>query len=130
MDDCDPWGILIANGEFTSFTGGFGPDVGEHIQIVVGANNTGAVRISNSAFWGPSNLNARVAGTGSVAFDNSLFNDWDAAATNQSSIHVLAGASVMLRGCEWQRPKPGGQLLIDSGANKVVFMVRLCAAVG
>ena len=31
----DPWGILISNGEFTSFSGGFGPDVADHAQIVV-----------------------------------------------------------------------------------------------
>ena len=53
VDSAYPWGILITNGEFTSFSGGFGPDTADHTQVVVSASNSGAVRFVNSAFWGP-----------------------------------------------------------------------------
>lgn len=70
----DPWGILVSNGEFTSFSGGFGPDVADHTQVVTTASNVGAVRFVNSAFWGPSNQIASIDGTGSVGFNGCIFN--------------------------------------------------------
>ena len=55
VDSCDAWGLLITNGEFTSFLdphfGNLSSGV-ESSQIVVTASNTGAVRVVNSAFWG------------------------------------------------------------------------------
>jgi len=93
VDAADPWGILISNGEFTSFNGGFGPDVGAHTQIVVSPSNKGAVRITNSAFWGPANQIAAIAGSGSVGFDHSLFNTWDAGKTGLPAISVRAPLS-------------------------------------
>lgn len=33
VDAADPWGILITNGEFTSFSGSFGPDIADHTQV-------------------------------------------------------------------------------------------------
>jgi hypothetical protein len=127
VDDCDAWGILIVNGEFTSFTGGFGPDVGAHAQIVVSASNTGAVRVSNSAFWGPSTSNALIAGSGSVGFTSCVFNEWDAAKTNASSLHVAAPATLLVNGCEWQREHPGGQVRLEAGVRKAVILGNLIA---
>lgn len=159
----DPWGILISNGEFTSFTGGFGPDVADHTreceggegegrgggtvwgdrrqlarrrppqhprpvrhttsaEVVVTATNTGAVRFTNCAFWGPSNQIAHINGTGagSVGFASCLFNAWDAVGQNRSAIQVYGG-NVLVRGCEFQgggRGKP--QVLLAAGAGKAV----------
>jgi hypothetical protein len=61
-DDCNrailveqaaPYGLLIANGEFTSFHGD------DPTMVEVHAANKGVVRISNSAFLGPCNQIAR-----------------------------------------------------------------------
>lgn len=79
---------LLCAGEFTSFAGGFGPDIADHTQIVVTSSNAGSVRISNSAFWGPSNQIAKINGTGTVAFDSCIFNAWDAIKQNRSAIQV------------------------------------------
>jgi len=32
---------LLTSGEFTSFSGNFGPDIADHTQIVIGPNNDG-----------------------------------------------------------------------------------------
>lgn len=127
VDASDPWGILINNGEFTSFTGGFGPDVGPHTQLVVSASNAGSVRISNSAFWGPSFKNADIAGSGSVGLSDCIFNTWDANNTDLPSVHVHAPATVLVRGCEWQSAHPGGQVLLDAGVSKAVIAGNLIA---
>lgn len=153
VDSADPWGILITNGEFTSFSGSFGPDVADHTQVVVTASNSGSVRFTNSAFWGPSNqivsarlrgpvlaapvtvrpvpaclacvptplpslalLQAKLNGTGTVAFDSCIFNYWDADNQNRSAIQVYGG-NAQVRGNDFQHK--GGQLLVTGSAKKV-----------
>jgi len=122
VESADPWGILIENGEFTAFSqSGFGPSFGGHTQVVVGPNNVGAVRISNSAFWGPSTKNADISG-GSVGFESCVFNAWNADKSGAASIHVHTGATVLVRGCEWQSDGGGApQVLLDAGVNKAII---------
>ncbi len=119
VDSADPWGISIVNGEFTSFSGGFGPDVADHTQLVVSASNKGAVRLVSSSFWGPSNQVATLAGSGSVGFESCIFNTWDAIKQGRAAIQV-AGGDVMVRGCDFQSAHPGGQVLLLPGANKAI----------
>ena len=121
VESADPWGILIENAEFTAFSqSGFGPSYGGHTQIVVGPNNVGAVRISNSAFWGPSTSNADISG-GSVGFESCVFNAWNADKSGAASIHVHAGATVLVRGCVWQTDGGGApQVLLDAGVSKAI----------
>ena len=111
-------------GEFTSFNGGFGPDQGAHTQVVIAASNTGAVRIVNSAFWGPSNQIARAEGTGSIGFESCIFNDWDAAKTGAPAISILGG-DALIRGNDFQRAHAGGQVLLGAGAGKVIVTENL-----
>jgi Pectate lyase superfamily protein len=70
-DDCNravlveqstPYALLIANAEFTSFHGE------NPTMVEILPTNKGVVRISNSAFWGPCNQVAKIAGKGTVAF--------------------------------------------------------------
>ncbi len=113
------------NGEFTSFTGGFGPVDGNHAQVRVLGSNTGAVRFVSSAFWGPSNEIAVLNGsTGSVGFESCLFNTWDANQTGAAAINV-AGGDVLVRGCDFQSSHPGGQVLMSPGAGKVIVTENL-----
>ena len=123
VESADPWGILIANGEFTAFSqSGFGPEYGNHTQIIVGPNNAGAVRITNSAFWGPSVKNADISGTGSVGFESCVFNEWNADKSGSASIHAHTGSTVLVRGCEWQNAYTGApQVLLDAGVSKAII---------
>lgn len=129
VESSDPWGILIANAEFTAFSqSGFGPTYGNHTQIIVTSSNKGAVRVTNSAFWGPSSKNADISGTGSVGFDSCIFNAWDADKTGTASIHVHAGATVSVRGCEWQNAYPNApQVLLDAGVKKAIVSENIIA---
>lgn len=60
VDASQPYGILITNGEFTAFCDApsfafcNGPgNNASPVHVRVGAGNKGAVKFSNSAFWGP-----------------------------------------------------------------------------
>jgi hypothetical protein len=105
-DDCNramlveqsaPYGILIANGEFTSFHGD------DPTMLDVAETNTGVVRISNSAFWGPCNQIAKVGGQGTVGFSDCTFVQWSNTG-DLAAIQATSG-SLLVRGCEFRQRK-------------------------
>jgi hypothetical protein len=98
VEQSAPFGLLIANGEFTSF---HGPDP---TMVNVGAAHRGAVRFSNCAFWGPCNQIAKIAGTGTVGFSDCTFCDWDHKNEGRAAVQAIGG-NVLVRGCEFQRDK-------------------------
>jgi hypothetical protein len=106
VEQCAPFGLLICNGEFTSF---HGPDP---TMVNVDAGNSGAVRFANCAFWGPCNQIAKVAGAGTVGFSDCTFCDWDHHNEGRAAVQAVSG-SLMVRGCEFQRDKPQ----VDLGAD-------------
>merc|ERR1712224_129683 len=83
VDQSQPYGILITNGEFTAFcdtSHAFCKPSGHDISprhVVVGPANRGAVKFVNSAFWGPAAQVAQTAGTGTVTFSQCHFDAWD-----------------------------------------------------
>eukprot|EP00937_MAST-01D_sp_MAST-1D-sp2_P000523 g523.t1 len=92
VEQSQPFGVLITNGEFTAFCdGGFcaprraDGSVPSPAHVVVGPANVGAVKFVSSAFWGPAAAVARTAGTGTVSFTQCHFDAWDN--------HVPANAS-------------------------------------
>jgi hypothetical protein len=105
VEQCAPFGLLIGNGEFTSF---HGPDP---TMVDVGATNRGAVRFSNCAFWGPCNQITKIAG-GTVGFSDCTFCDWDHNNEGRAAVQAVGG-SVLVRGCEFQKNKPQVDLGID-----------------
>jgi len=90
------YGLLITNGEFTSFHGD------DPTMVEVMETNSGVVRFSNSAFWGPCNQIAKIAGQGTVGFSDCTFVEWrkDCAAIQASS------GSLLIRGCDFRRNQP------------------------
>ncbi len=105
VEDSAPFGLLITNGEFVSF---HGPDP---TMIDVQASNTGSVRFSNCAFWGPCHQIAKVAGRGTVGFSDCTFVQWDSQKEGRYAIQAASG-TVLVRGCEFREAKPQ----IDLGA--------------
>lgn len=99
VEDSAPYGLLISNGEFTSFHG-VNPTM-----VRVGTNHMGTVRFVNCAFWGPCRQIANIAGHGTVGFSDCTFVKWDAKGEGCSAIQA-EGGSVMVRGCEFKENKP------------------------
>ena len=116
VEQCSPIGLLISNGEFVSF---HGPDP---TMVRVGTNNTGSVRFVNSAFWGPCNQIAKIAGKGTVGFGDCTFVHWDRNKEGRAAIQA-EGGSVLVRGCEFQENKP--QVELGAGVRRVVVTENL-----
>ncbi|MEK7707587.1 MAG: glycosyl hydrolase family 28-related protein [Verrucomicrobiota bacterium] len=116
VEQCSPIGLLISNGEFVSF---HGPDP---TMVRVGTNNTGSVRFVNSAFWGPCNQIAKIAGKGTVGFSDCTFVQWDRNKEGRHAIQV-EGGKLLVRGCEFQESKP--QVEIGQAVRKAVVTENL-----
>jgi hypothetical protein len=111
------YGVLIANAEFTSF---HGPDP---TMVEVGPAHKGVVRISNSAFWGPCDQIAKIAGTGTVGFSDCTFVQWGKDG-DRAAIQAASG-SVLIRGCEFQQGKQ--HISLGEGVRRAIITSNLFA---
>lgn len=112
VEQCAPFGLLITNGEFVSF---HGPDP---TMAVIAATNSGSVRFSNCAFWGPCNQIAEIDGTGTVGFSDCTFVQWDGQKKGRPAIHAKGG-TLMVRGCEFKEDKD--HIVMEKGVKKAVI---------
>ena len=119
-DDCNravlveqsaPFALLIANAEFTSFHGD------DPTMVEVRETNSGVVRFSNSAFWGPCNQIAKIAGKGTVAFSDCTFVKWGEAG-DRAAIQAASG-SVLIRGCNFLEDKQ--HIRLGKAVNRAVI---------
>jgi hypothetical protein len=98
VEESAPFGVLISNGEFTSFHGA------EPTMVRVDAGHTGTVRFVNCAFWGPCRQIANIDGRGTVGFSDCTFVQWDGGHEGCSAIQAEGGA-LLVRGCEFKEDK-------------------------
>jgi hypothetical protein len=115
VEQCASYGLLITNGEFTSFHGD------DPTMVEVLATNQGVVRLSNSAFWGPCNQIAKIAGTGTVGFNDCTFVQWGKAG-DRAAIQASSG-SVLVRGCEFLENK--SHILLGESVDRAVIAGNL-----
>jgi len=126
VDQADGFGILITNGEFTAFSQAPTiPLVPGQVpaQVVVSASNTGAVRFVNSAFWGASINVARIDGSGSVGFDDCIFNQWDGDNTGAYAIVANGSGSLIVSSTEFQHN--GNQIQLGPQLDRAVIVGNL-----
>lgn len=83
VEQTQPAGLLITNGEFV---GGTGADT----MLDVLPSHTGVVQLSNCAFWGPAERCIRSAG-GFVSASQCNFVNWDASNKGAACIEALGG---------------------------------------
>jgi hypothetical protein len=123
-DDCNraifveqsaQYALLITNGEFTSFRG---PDP---TMVEVGPAHHGVVRFNNSAFWGPCDQIARIAGSGTVGFSDCTFVQWGRDG-DRPAIEVNSGA-VLIRGCEFRQDKR--HIVLGDGVRAAIITGNL-----
>ena len=106
------YALLITNGEFTSFQGE------DPTMVEVLDSNKGVVRVSNSAFWGPCNQIAKIAGTGTVGFSECTFVQWGKQ-PGRAAIQATGG-NVLVQGCEFRQNKP--HITLRSAIGSAVVM--------
>ena len=127
VEQCDPFALLITNGEFTSFQGD------DPTMVEVRPTNTGVVRIANSAFWGPCRQVAKIAGRGTVSFSDCTFVEWAeqfvgtekeyARDTSPVAAIQATSGSVLVQGCEFRADKP--HVALGKGVERAVISGNL-----
>ena len=94
VEQTQPPGVLITNGEFVSFLGK------EPTEVVVKETHTGVVQFSNCSFWGPAHQIARIDGTGTINFNACNFCHWDHQSKGVPAIEAFGG-NVLVNGCNF-----------------------------
>ena len=134
-------GLLITNGEFTSFRscsagcsacgGGFvdpnlGDDGSEPMQIRVLETNTGAVKFVDCGFWGPTHKIAELDGHGTTTFDACSFLQWGGHEM-QANVSAMTqkGGNLILTSNEFMQPTR--HLDILSGSQKTLVTSNIFA---
>jgi len=113
-----PFGLLISNGEFTSFHG-VDPTMARG-----GERNSGTVRFENCAFWGPCKQIAKLAGEGTTGFSDCTFVQWDRDNKGLHAIQASSG-SIMVLGCDFKENKP--QIELGENVKRAVIANNLFA---
>eukprot|EP00485_Elphidium_margaritaceum_P011224 CAMPEP_0202703668 /NCGR_PEP_ID=MMETSP1385-20130828/16485_1 /ASSEMBLY_ACC=CAM_ASM_000861 /TAXON_ID=933848 /ORGANISM="Elphidium margaritaceum" /LENGTH=428 /DNA_ID=CAMNT_0049361559 /DNA_START=19 /DNA_END=1302 /DNA_ORIENTATION=- len=122
VDQSQPAGLLITNGEFTAFhTKDFAPNsTAISAQLIVNDANVGPVVFSASSFWGPSNNIARLYGKGTVTFSASQFVEWNLQTPDSDAAAIYAeNGNIILNANTFQ--KNGTQIEATGGVKKIIF---------
>jgi len=106
VDECQPMGLLITNGEFVSMLGD------DPVSVVVAPNCTGDVSLTNCAFWGPSRQLLRHEGSGTVTLSACNFRDWDCRGEGRPALEALGG-QLVVQGCNFSKAAPHVHLGTD-----------------
>lgn len=118
VDETQPYGLLITNGEFVSFAGD------RPTEVVVGPSHTGSVQFQNCSFWGPAYQIGRIEGTGLATFQNCNFRDYDFQ-NKLVPTFDLVGGHLTVSGSTFS--KKGPQAVIRSGARSAIFSSNVFA---
>jgi hypothetical protein len=117
VEQCAPYGLLIVNGEFTSFHGE------DPTMVEVLPSNSGVLRISNSAFWGPCQQIAKVGGSGTVGFSDCTFVQWSKEGEH-AAIQAASG-SLLVQGCEFLERKK--HISLGESVERAIILGNLFA---
>jgi hypothetical protein len=104
VDQVQPMGLLIANGQFVSFNG---PDPTE---IVVNPTCTGNVRLVNCNFWGPHRRCVYSEGQGFLSLESCYFTGDREGALGEAVVQVNGGKA-QIRGCTFATGRTSIRLL-------------------
>jgi hypothetical protein len=104
IEATQPYGLLITNGEFVAFQGD------NPVEVDVTKTFDGVVNFSNCAFWGSTDNNARITGSGTVSFNGCNFVNWDMHRRYDPCIKAYGG-NLIVTGCNFKDTSPQAALL-------------------
>lgn len=111
VDECQPPGLLITNGEFVSFLGK------KPVCLDVGTSHSGVVQMTNCAFWGNPAQIASIQGSGTVTFNSCNFESWDGKQKGEAAIEAFGG-NLIVNACNFARG--GRHVLLQPGLATAV----------
>lgn len=115
VEQCDPYGLLITNGEFTAFQGA------DPTMVEVASTNRGVIRLNNCAFWGPCNQISKISGKGTVGFSGCTLVQWGRDGS-RAAIQAASG-KLLVTGCEFMENLP--QILVGKDVEQAVISANL-----
>ena len=98
IEDCQPPGLLITNGEFV------GGDKAKAFMEVRPTNAAGVIQLSNCSFWGPCATIALIEGTGSVSLSQCTFHNHGKPADGWTI--DARGGDLIVQGCRFGNERP------------------------
>lgn len=104
VEQVQPMGLLITNGQFVSFNG---PDPTE---ILIKPTCTGNVRLVNCNFWGPHRRCVYSEGQGFLSLESCYFTG-DREGCMDEAVVQINGGKVQIRGCTFATNRPSIRLL-------------------
>jgi hypothetical protein len=103
VDQIQPMGLLITNGQFVAFAGD------DPVEVVINPTCTGSVRLESCAFWGPAVQNVVSHSQSFVALGNCYFSS--GRANNAGKALVEAdGGKLQIQGCTFATAEPSIRL--------------------
>jgi len=99
VEQIQPMGLLITNGQFVSFNG---PNP---VEVVIEPTCNGSVRLVNCAFWGPAVQNVVSRGTGFLSLSDCYFSSGMPNHPGKALVEVDAGR-LQIRGCSFASGEP------------------------
>ncbi len=118
IEQTQPPGLLITNGEFVSFQGE------NPTEVVVKETHSGVVQFSNCSFWGPAHQIARIAGSGTVTFNACNFVYWDHFRKGVPAIETFGG-NLIVNACNFMVPRK--QLALNKKTESAIFSANRIA---
>ena len=95
---CQPYGLLITNGEFVGARGA-------ECMVEVAASNNGVVQFNNCSFWGLCDVVARTDGRGAASFSQCHFLNYSRERPDSYTIEAVGG-DLIVQGCRFGRDRP------------------------
>ncbi len=109
VEAIQPMGLLITNGQFVAFAGD------NPVQVEIGSECEGSVRLENCAFWGPSAQNVVSRGKGFLSLSNCYLGS--GRGVNKPLVDV-SGGRLQVRGCSFATLEPS--IAIRSGVKHAI----------
>ncbi len=106
VEQTQPAGLLITNGEFVTFAGE------DPTQVVTTESFKGLVQLNNCSFWGPTDRCALIQGKGYVSFQQCTCVHWGYKREGVAALRI-EGGEVTVASCFFREAKP----LIELGAG-------------
>jgi Pectate lyase superfamily protein len=103
VDQIQPMGLLITNGQFVAFEGE------NPTEIVISPTCEGSVRLQNCAFWGPAVQNVVSHGTGYTSLSNCYFSSGHPKNGGKALVEA-DGGKLQVQGCSFATPETSVQL--------------------
>jgi hypothetical protein len=110
VDEIQPMGLLITNGQFVAFPGE------NPIEIVINPTCTGSVRLQNCAFWGPAVQNVVSHGKSYLSLSNCYFSS--GRPENRKALVEADAGKLQVQGCSFASTEPS--ILLGKGLKHAI----------